>query len=267
VQQWRQCGGSVAAEQGRRRQWRQLGIGSGSMAGTATVAAWRRQQRWQRRQQQWQRGGGGQLGGRGGSLADARLWRWRQCFGKCGGSVAAAATVQQRQWQLCGGRQLGDGGGSLAAAAWRQRGCGGCSGSMVAAAAARPQWVAWQRRRQHGGSAAAAAAAWRQHCHGSSSSSAAVAATVLQWRAAWWRRRQLDTAAWRQRGLSSRLLLVDCCLFLPPPLLLPKVSPSPPYLSLDSKMGKNPLLKLFFINIFQTEIICCLIECFHGDNV
>ncbi len=30
---------------------------------------------------------------------------------------------------------------------------------------------------------------------------------------------------------------------------------------------KTPLLKLFFVNIFQTGIVCCLIECFHGDVV
>ncbi len=28
----------------------------------------------------------------------------------------------------------------------------------------------------------------------------------------------MAAAAWRQRGLCGRLLLVDCCLFLPPPI-------------------------------------------------
>jgi hypothetical protein len=27
------------------------------------------------------------------------------------------------------------------------------------------------------------------------------------------------------------------------------------------------LLKLFFFNVFQTGIVCCLIQCFHGDIV
>ncbi len=76
----------------------------------------------------------------------------------------------------------------------------------------------------------------------------------------------LAAAACRQRVHGSRLLLVDCCLFLPPPSLLPQVSSSPPYLSLNSKM-ENTIVKSFLINIFQTVIVCCLIECFHGDVV
>jgi hypothetical protein len=49
----------------------------------------------------------------------------------------------------------------------------------------------------------------------------------------------LAAAAWLQHGCGGRLLLVDCCLFLPPPSLLPQVSSSPPYLSLNSKMEKT----------------------------
>jgi hypothetical protein len=30
---------------------------------------------------------------------------------------------------------------------------------------------------------------------------------------------------------------------------------------------KKPLLKLFLVKIFQPGIVCCLIECFHGDVV
>jgi hypothetical protein len=37
----------------------------------------------------------------------------------------------------------------------------------------------------------------------------------------------LAAAAWRQRGHGGRLLLVDCCLFLPLPWLLVPVSLSP----------------------------------------
>ena len=44
-------------------------------------------------------------------------------------------------------------------------------------------------------------------------------------------------------GISSHSFLVDCCLFLPPPLLLPQVSSSPPYLSLNSKM-ENTVVKI-----------------------
>jgi hypothetical protein len=53
----------------------------------------------------------------------------------------------------------------------------------------------------------------------------------------------LAEAAWRQRGRSGKLLLVDCCLLLPPPSPLPPVSLSPPYLSLNSKM-KNTVVKI-----------------------
>jgi hypothetical protein len=110
-----------------------------------------------------------------------------------------------------------------------------------------------------------AGAAWQQHCRGSSSGSAEVAAAVLQWRAAWRRRQQLGgsclaAAAWRQRVRGSRLLLVDCCLFLPPPSLLPLVYLLPPYLSLNSKI-ENTVLS-FLINIFQSGSVCCLCECF-----
>ncbi len=59
-------------------------VGSGSMA----VAARRRQHS----------GSGGQLGSRGGSLAEAQLWRQRQRIKKRGSSAAVAATRHQ-QWQ------------------------------------------------------------------------------------------------------------------------------------------------------------------------
>jgi hypothetical protein len=46
----------------------------------------------------WQHlGGGGQLGGRSGSLARARGWRWRQCGGSVGSSSAAVGFTKARR--------------------------------------------------------------------------------------------------------------------------------------------------------------------------
>ncbi len=81
-------------------------------------------------------GGGGQLGGKGSSLAEVQLQSWRQRFRKQGGSAAAAGAAQQWQWQLCSGGKLGNNCGSLAAAAWGQRSRGSGSGSAAVAAAA-----------------------------------------------------------------------------------------------------------------------------------
>jgi hypothetical protein len=53
----------------------------------------------------------------------------------------------------------------------------------------------------------------------------------------------LTAATWRQHGRGGRLLLVDCCLLMPLPSLLPPVSSLPPYLSLNSKM-KNTVVKI-----------------------
>jgi hypothetical protein len=120
-------GGGAALEAAAAAAWRwrrQLG---GSVTCAAVVAArWRWRRRWQR-----QLGSGGQLGGGGGSLVEARLRQRWQRFGKRSGSAAVAAAAQWRQRQLCGGGQLGDGGGSLAEAAWRQCGRGGGSESVL----------------------------------------------------------------------------------------------------------------------------------------
>jgi hypothetical protein len=109
--------------------WQECNIGRGNSAVAAVVAA-AAERRWQR--------GGGQLGGRGSSLAEVQLTRQRQRIGKRGGSVAAA-------WRQRGGS---------AAAAWQwQRQCnlGSSSIGLVEAAAAVAAWRAVQRQQGRGG--------------------------------------------------------------------------------------------------------------------
>jgi hypothetical protein len=59
------------------------------------------------KQRGWQRGSY-QLGGGGGSLAEAQLWRRPQHAGKRGSSATAAAATWRWQWQY----GIGEGGGS-----------------------------------------------------------------------------------------------------------------------------------------------------------
>jgi hypothetical protein len=119
---------------------------------------------------------------------------WRQQLGDS--ATAAVAATARQQWQqrrqLDRGGQLGSSGDSLATAWPRQWQLGGNTAVVVAAAAQRQQ---------------------RQFCSGGQLGGGGSS---------------LAAAAWRQRGRGGRLLLVDCCLFLPLPLLLPLVSLLPP---------------------------------------
>ena len=73
-------------------------MGSSSVAAAWAAAAW-----------QWQRcGGGGEFGGRGGSLSEAQFWQQRQHIQKHGGSTAAL--TETRRWQQQ--HDVGVGGGN-----------------------------------------------------------------------------------------------------------------------------------------------------------
>jgi hypothetical protein len=71
------------------------------MAGAAVVAAQWRQRQWRQRQH----GGSSQVGGGGGNLAEAQLWRQLQCFGKRGGS-AGVVTRWKISSCVCVGGQI-----------------------------------------------------------------------------------------------------------------------------------------------------------------
>ncbi len=76
--------------------------------------------------------------------------------------------------------------------------------------------------------------------------------------------------------LSTHFLIVNISSFLvflslftmesPSWLIIPK-TPSGKSICHWVLKWKTPLLKLFLVNIFQAGIICCWIECFHGDVV
>jgi hypothetical protein len=125
--------------------------------------------------------------------------------------------------------------GSLATAvaAWRQQ-LGGSVATAVAAAAR------WQRGQLgYGGqlgsgsiSSVAVRRQWQQ-LGSNTSAAAAVAVQQRQWQFCSGGQlggggSSLGAAAWQQHGRGGRLLLDDCCLFLPLPLLLPPVSSLPP---------------------------------------
>jgi hypothetical protein len=119
---------SAAAAQGGRwpawRRWWQHGK-SAALAGAASLAA---------EAAAWQDcgDGGGQLGGRGGSLARARRWqRCQRSSGIASGSMAVAARQQRSQQQRSCGRVTAAA-ASLAAdaAAWQKRDFGD-SGSTL----------------------------------------------------------------------------------------------------------------------------------------
>jgi hypothetical protein len=93
--------------------------------------------------------------------------------------MAVAAAARRLQWQrqqLGHGGQLDSGSGSLVAAQLQRRQLGGNTSAVAAAAA---QWLQ------------------RQFCSDGQLGGGGGS---------------LAAAAWRQRGCSSRLLLVDCCL-------------------------------------------------------
>jgi hypothetical protein len=79
-----------------------------------------------------------------------------------------------------------------------------------------------------------------------------------------------------QEKLSTCFLIVKISSFIvflswftmesPSWLIIPKTPSGKSICHLFIKW-KTPLLKLFLVYIFQTGIVCCLIECFHGDVV
>ncbi len=89
-------------------------------------------------------------------------------------------------------------------------------------------------------------------------------------------RMQLARLAQPQEKLSSHYLIVKISSFVvfliwftmesPSWLIIPKI-PSGKSICHWILKWKPPLLKLFLVNIFQTGIVCFLIECFHGDVV
>ncbi len=87
---------------------------------------------------------------------------------------------------------------------------------------------------------------------------------------------QLARLAQPQEKLSTHFLIVKISSFKvflswftmesPSWLIIPKTPSSKSICNWILKW-KTPLLNLFLVNIFQTGIVCCLIECFHGDVV
>ncbi len=87
---------------------------------------------------------------------------------------------------------------------------------------------------------------------------------------------QLARPAQPQESFSTHFLIVKISSFVvflswfttesPQWLIIPK-SPSSKSNCHWIPKWNTPLLKLFLVNIFQTKIVCCLIECFYGNVV
>ncbi len=87
---------------------------------------------------------------------------------------------------------------------------------------------------------------------------------------------QLARLAQPQEKLSTHFLILKISSFVvflswfmmesPSWFIIPKTPSSKSIFHWIPKW-KTPLVKLFLVNIFQTGIVCCLIECCHGDAV